>query len=148
MRYFADRRELLKNDIATFVARQKAELEAMDKLTGYVANDPSQVLIDPNVNDGDVWTELATLFTRISVLLILVFLVQILVGLYRYSLRLAAFYDSRGDALVLHGANEISMGKWSDTLSPADIDFGKAPVSPSQHLENLFSKWTEGKKAG
>lgn len=111
----------------------------VDELQKYVTTHPDKFLT-PETVQGPGWPTLLTiLFTRLSVLLIVVFLVQILVSLYRYSLRLAAFYDSASDALRMGGDSHAKVKAWSNTLTPKNIDFGKPPVSPSQHLENIAS---------
>ena len=75
---------------------------------------------------------IASAVTRIGILLIVVFLVQILVGIYRYSMRMSAFYLSRADSLLLISNNANSLGAWEDSLLPKEIDFGKTPVSPAK----------------
>ena len=82
----------------------------------------------------------STLTTRVGALLILVFLVQILINLYRYNIRLAAYYDARADALEIFAAGTfegISMMELVRILSPEEVDFGKAPQSPVQHAVDL-----------
>ena len=67
-------------------------------------------------------------------LAVVFFLVQILVRLYQYSLRLAAFWDSRADALLL--ARSFASGravKFDDlvmALAPDAYDFKAPPKSP------------------
>ncbi|MGJ3242548.1 MAG: hypothetical protein ACFE0O_06290 [Opitutales bacterium] len=81
---------------------------------------------------------ISTLSTRIGALLILVFLVQILVSLYRYNIRLAAFFDARADALELSpGMNASDVESLIRVLSPENVDFGKSPASPTQHAVDL-----------
>jgi hypothetical protein len=75
---------------------------------------------------------------RVGSVLLLIFLVQILVTLYRYSSRLAAFYDSRADALQLcrlgaFDSAEASVG----LLAPDKLDFGKTPRSPIENAVEL-----------
>ena len=72
---------------------------------------------------------------RIGIVLLLIFLVQILVSLYRYTYRLSAFYDARADALeLLEPEEEITtetIEKIAVLLSPGNINFGKTPQSPT-----------------
>ena len=42
---------------------------------------------------------IATAITRIGVVLVIIFLAQVLIGLYRYNTRLITFYNSRRDLL-------------------------------------------------
>ncbi len=60
---------------------------------------------------------ISTVATRVGALLLVFFLVQVLVPLYRYSMRLSGFYSSRADALLLvHGGNMKLVGKESEAL--------------------------------
>jgi hypothetical protein len=52
-----------------------------------------------------------TTITRVTVVLVIVFLVQILVGLYRYNYRLATFYNSRRDILRVWDGSIASLEK-------------------------------------
>ncbi len=80
----------------------------------------------------------STVTTRVGSVLILLFLVQILVSLYRYNIRLAAYYDARADGLelVTTGSSE-QIESIVRALSPESIDFGKSPMSPATHAVDL-----------
>jgi hypothetical protein len=80
-----------------------------------------------------------TTITRVTVVLVIVFLVQILVGLYRYNYRLATFYDSRRDILRVWDGNAATLEKLEKTMSP-HIDFGKEPKHP---IEEIIQKVVE-----
>ena len=69
---------------------------------------------------------IAAAVTRFGILAIAIYLVQILVSLYRYNTTAASYYRSKADALVLfdHPATEID--ELSTALRP-DLDFGKSP---------------------
>ena len=70
---------------------------------------------------------------RIITLAIMFFLVQVLVRLYQYSLRLAAFWESRSDAILL--APSFADGKARtfeelvSAISPDSYDFKPGPRS-------------------
>jgi hypothetical protein len=65
--------------------------------------------------------------------LLILFLVQILITLYRYSTRVSAFYEARADALQLASeVDALSLKELVDALSADKVDFGKAPVPSSQ----------------
>lgn len=72
---------------------------------------------------------------RVTVVVLIIFLVQILVNLFRYSTRLAGFYDARADALKIAINSGISITS-SDfhalvmSLAPDNIDFGRGQKSP------------------
>jgi hypothetical protein len=76
---------------------------------------------------------IATAITRIGVVLIIVFLVQILIGLYRYNARLVTFYNSRRDALQLWDGKPASIEKMQKIMAP-NIDFGKEPKHPLEDI--------------
>lgn len=93
--------------------------------------------------------------TRVGAVVLLLFLVQILVPLYRYNMKLSSYYDARADALTIIGTNrpeEVTGSNGANNatdpapartsvdtlerlvaaLSPDNIDFGKAPATPSE----------------
>ena len=81
---------------------------------------------------------ISTSVTRIGAVLLLIFGVQVLINFYRYSLRLAAFYESRADAIELLDDSSLeSLGSIVTCLSPDLIDFGKAPNTPTQEILEL-----------
>jgi len=74
------------------------------------------------------------------------FLVQILVTLYRYNIRLAAFYDGRADALVLTAsAEDFDLSKYSDFITPTNVDFGKLPATPFSHALDAAKEMVKNK---
>jgi hypothetical protein len=82
--------------------------------------------------------------TRIAVIVLVIFLVQVLVNLYRYNMRLAAFHDARAHALTIALASGQSPASWlpdfrdlAATLSPSEVDFGRAPNVPAKDLVDL-----------
>ena len=81
---------------------------------------------------------ISTVTTRIGSVLILLFLVQILTSLYRYNIRLAAYYDARADGLEIIGTDSGEIFEnIVRALSPETIDFGKGPTSPAGHAVEL-----------
>lgn len=87
----------------------------------------------------------ALVFGRIVAVALLLFLVQIVNGIYRYNKKMAGFYSGRADALELFALNEENdISKLASILSPDNIDFGKQPKSPiNTTLE--FLQTTKGK---
>lgn len=82
-------------------------------------------------------TEIDTVFvntqiSRIGVMAFLLFFVTILVNLYRYSMRMAAFYDSRADSLLL-------MLAWGKD-APDNFDFGKQAKNPLELSADVAAK--------
>ncbi len=81
---------------------------------------------------------ISSVITRFDILFIMIFIVQILVNLYRYTMRLSAYYLSQADALLLASDGEDALLKLVPALSPTQVDFGKAPDTPAQNLEKLL----------
>ena len=95
---------------------------------------------------------------RIGILVSLLFLVQILVSLSRYNIRLAGFYSARADALAIlmpRSQNKYSidmetMERLTQVLSPDTLDFGKSPrTATMQAMEmarGLVGRGTSGSR--
>ena len=80
----------------------------------------------------------STVTTRVGIIVLLLFLVQILVPLYRYNMRLAAFYDARADAITLvENRPSEQLETLVSLLSAEAIDFGKSPVPPREKALKL-----------
>lgn len=75
----------------------------------------------------------SSLGTRIGAVLLLIWLVGILVQMYQYTLRLAATYDEKADALQLAGTNISELRDYAAILS-SGLDFGKQPKSPLEEV--------------
>lgn len=84
---------------------------------------------------------ISSITTRITVSFLLVFLVQVLVNLYRYNVRLSAFYEARSDALLLAGdLGNATLERIAKLLSPDALDFGKMPDPPSKQMLQLLKE--------
>jgi photosystem II stability/assembly factor-like uncharacterized protein len=82
--------------------------------------------------------EVFVFITKFALLIVLFFLVNILVSVYRYSQRLAAQYDAQANALVLSSALlDPTFHRLVRTLTPAGIDFGKMEAAPTDKILNL-----------
>jgi hypothetical protein len=98
---------------------------------------------------GDTGRLLSSAATRLEVVILLIFLVQILVTLYRYNMRLAAHYNAQADALEL--ASDGARLTYKDLmglLSPQALDFGVAPKSPLQDVAKLIKAAAAGARGG
>ena len=90
---------------------------------------------------------LNTTVTRIGAVLLLIFGAQILIGFYRYNLKLAAFYDARADAIeLLDGGSLEDLPALVATLSADQIDMGKSPNTPTEETARLLEALVEIKK--
>ena len=81
---------------------------------------------------------------RIVALTVLFFLVQVLVRLYQYNLRLAAFWDSRADAVLLARSFAYHSAERFDdlvaTLAPDGLDFKPLPKSGHEALVAVLAE--------
>jgi hypothetical protein len=99
-------------------------------------------------SENDLFLKLLqTTVTRFGLLAVVGFFVSILVSLYRYNVRLAAFYIARADALRLF-APDIQVSDFAliaATLSPT-VEFGRAPQPPVAQLVDLIKAGKEAAK--
>ena len=90
------------------------------------------------IRDSDPIREGGQVATRIAIVGLLIFLIQIFSNRFRYHLRLSKFYQARGKALRLvvahllagYPVKESSIAEISSALSPDGIGFDKS-VSPA-----------------
>ena len=72
---------------------------------------------------------------RIAVGVLLVFLVQILVGVWRYSSRMAAFYQGRADALLISSVRpKVPLKEIVDWFAGDKIPMEKPAKSPTERV--------------
>jgi uncharacterized ion transporter superfamily protein YfcC len=77
------------------------------------------------------------LSTKVGSVVLLLFLVQILGGLYRYNMRLATFYSNRADVLALiKNTNNPDLNSLVASLLVDHIDI-KVPESPIDQIINI-----------
>jgi hypothetical protein len=118
------------------VQQQKLDLE--NEITRDEASN-DQPLFDRN----QVWILISAIATRLGSIILLLFLVKILVPLYRYNTKLAFYYDARADALVLmeihtnEGKDGSALERITAIFSPDDIDFTSPPESPAEQAIEL-----------
>ncbi|WP_145964988.1 hypothetical protein [Rhizobium leguminosarum] len=89
------------------------------------------------IDDGKNFNVSSTIL-RLSILGMLIFLVQILIQLYRYNSRLITFYSSRRDAIMLSDGDEKTMRLFSQLLLPSGLDFGREPHHPFAEAAELI----------
>lgn len=81
----------------------------------------------------------STLIRVVAVFLIM-FLVQTFITIFRYTMRLGAYYQARIDALKLMDGTDVSIDdlqKMTMILSPETYDFGKTPKTPAEQAIDL-----------
>jgi hypothetical protein len=85
---------------------------------------------------------LYTSITRFGTLAFLIFVVVVLLRVYQYLMRLAAYYDSRADALelMLQGNKEQAelLSQFSLVLTADKIDFGPQISTPMEAVAEIF----------
>ena len=80
--------------------------------------------------------------TRFGVLAIAIYLVQILINLYQYNTRLAAYYLAQKDALVLYDHSSSDIAKLHKQLWP-DLQYGKQPRQIPQKVVDRMGRIAE-----
>lgn len=128
-------RDMLDWTLADFEAYEKAQKAPETKQKIDAAHKQDKDLQEP-VSASDVGSlfdkeMISTSITRIGSIVLLLFLVQVLVPLFRYSERLSAFYHSRADALQLaDDPTKLGFIILAKDFWP-EFDFGKAPRTPT-----------------
>jgi hypothetical protein len=118
------------NSASSMISMQSAEVASLRTLVDEALK--KELLADHGYGD---WRYIvATAITRVGVVLIIVFLVQILMGLYRYNTKLIAYYNSRRDLLTLWDGKQSALVSLDRTLSLPPIDFGKEPKHPLEDI--------------
>lgn len=152
-RLLAERVELVRNHAKNvkeeelLSARQTAIATALNTLEEKLTGNVDTFLINATPEPADRSLLIASSFTRFGLLLVVIFLVQILVGVYRYSLRLSAFYAARADAIIAMGDRKSDLGGWGHDFLPMDIDFGRQPATPAQYVVDIVDAYVSKKSA-
>lgn len=99
------------------------------------------ILINPQVNEKNDPNVLGDIITiRISATALVIFLVQILFRVFKYLLRVAAFYNAKADAMEFHVLNpKMDLTILMDLFTPEKYDISDV-VNPS-----FFNKITGSK---
>ena len=80
---------------------------------------------------------IASAVTRFGVIVVLMFLAQALINLYRYALRLSAFYRSRAVMMALTDGDAEKLEAVAKTLSADHVSLGREPRSPIEEAKRL-----------
>jgi len=140
--------------VARLDAMKKIENQtSLEKLESEVGllnkKEPSTSVKDGGAKDGNelFLTLLQTSITRFGLLAVIGFFVSILISLYRYNIRLAAFYTARADALrlIVPPVEARDFVLLAAALSPT-VEFGKAPQPPITQLVDLIKSAKEAGK--
>lgn len=95
------------------------------------------------------WDFFSSITTRVGIVVLFLLLLQFLIVLYRYTTRLAGFYDARADALLLATEHPLPFAALVKELSPEAIEYGKAPKTAIEPLiDALRSTKPKGTSGG
>jgi hypothetical protein len=133
----------LIEDQEKIVARANAYSETLAaSITQY---DEVRAALDQSLRNNELTRQITQTATRVAVIGMLIYLVQIVVNRYRYLQRLASFYQARAQALhiladqadqtLLKG---ITISDLATLLSPDSIGFDSAPEAPTQQMVALL----------
>jgi hypothetical protein len=95
-------------------------------------------------NAGELWSMVSF---RAGLVISAFFVMQILVSMFRYSLRLAAFYDARADALTLCDDGLTALDAMAKLFTPTDIDFGPAVRTPIGEMAAMLHSLKDSLKS-
>lgn len=99
--------------------------------------DPAKIL-QSRANIDAVTSLIAVSVTRISALIISLFLIHILINLFRYHVRLSNYY--RGKAISLYGSDGKEAKDLLSALSPESIDFSMTPSLPYEKVLDIAKR--------
>ncbi|MEE9129291.1 MAG: hypothetical protein V3T84_04685 [Phycisphaerales bacterium] len=101
---------------------------------------------DAPSGDRALGVVVSTLGTRVGSVLILVFVVQILVGFYRYSTRMASQHDGIADTLEIVAETGFdNLATLTALFSSSTIDFGKMSADSSKSMMAALQSLAERK---
>ena len=138
-------------DLNSQLSRAQAELgdinaqqaKRSDRIKDIYAQRDSQIKpildsekeVNAQITGSSAILEWNSILIRVSAVLLIVFLVQTFISVFRYMTRLAAYYQARLDALDLTRDTEITIAdlhELSSVFSPESYDFGKPPRTPTE----------------
>lgn len=104
-----------------------------------------------SLNKTETFQLISTIATRISIVILLLFLVKILLPLYRYNIKLSAYFDARADALEIFRLKNIEIDenlleKLTNNLSPDNVEWGNSPSTPTEQAVDLAKALIERTK--
>ena len=127
-----------------FVDTAKASLTRQDNAVRDVDNLSTE--LERALRTADTVRQAGQIATRLAVVGLLIYLVQIVVNRYRYLQRLAGFYQARTQAFRLLAASspetallkDVTLLDVTSMLSPDVIGFDKTPESPTSQIVSLL----------
>jgi hypothetical protein len=117
------------NGIQAAIAEEEKRLTSSEELFGKAW----QKELDSARGYNDSRYIIATAITRVGVVLVIIFLAQVLINLYRYNTRLITFYNSRRDLLQVWDGKGAGIEKLQKLMVP-NVDFGREPKHPLEDI--------------
>lgn len=77
---------------------------------------------------------------KVSIAGLLIFLVQILILMYRHNSSLIVFYSSRRYAIIMSDRDLNDIEKWAVVFAPVNLDFGRDPRNPLNYIVSLLRR--------
>lgn len=114
-------------------AAQEKESDEIKKMRLELELKKAQLEQENSRNSGLIFT-ISSAVARIGAVLIALYLVQILLGLTRYHLRLADHLDACAHGLRFCPQDPMKITTLVPVLSAAHVDFGKAPSTPIEKV--------------
>jgi predicted PurR-regulated permease PerM len=133
-------------------ASLKEELKKLDEQEGNLQTDIANAE-EQTADQNQVRFLVSAVTTRVGSIVLLLFLVKILVPLYRHNIKLASYYDARADALeliIISGSEDRIVNmfeKFTTILTPANVDFSAPPASPADQVIDFAKHVIETQKA-
>ncbi|MBG6209770.1 NAD-dependent DNA ligase [Labrenzia sp. EL_126] len=114
------------------------EIDIGDTMSGMTLKETLEILAErtESTRNIDAFTSLiAVTATRVGAIFLSIYLIQILLSIFKYYTRLSAFYKGRATALL--GVGDEKAEELLATLSPENIDFAKTPSLPYEKVLEL-----------
>ena len=122
---------------STRVSAIKSEIQGMIKKAQENLDKESQNIseneLDPDESE-DIYFIISTTITRFGTILLILFLVRILLELYRYCVKLASFYDARADSI------QLSAKDTAEDLILSLVFFSADNIDFKNQIEGPFDK--------
>jgi hypothetical protein len=119
------------NAVENQIYQRQVDVQATGSSASGLASEPS--------GDTVLLRLVQTSITRFGVLAVIGFFVSVLVSLYRYNIRLAAFYLARADLFKIKDSDMTAsdFNVLAGALTP-QLEFGKSSASPTAEIINLL----------
>ena len=125
-----------QNDILQRIQTMKTRHQELEKL-----------LKTPDKPSGSAVESFFGRYTiiRFGVMSFIAFFLQLLVSLYRYNMRLAAYYDARGDALFFAAQDKPDgLDALTEIFSPDGVDYRRSPNVATKQIIEVVKSLSQG----